>query len=88
MASKKFLELKEFTIDELKNELAETKTQYSKMKFDHALKGLENGLQLRYVRKDIARMNTEVRRRELVELDNVAASRTKIVARRKRQKKA
>lgn len=82
MASKKFLELKEFSAEELMNELNVTQEQYGKMKFEHAIRGLENPLTLREVRRDIARLRTEVRRRELDDVE--ASSRTKIRARRRR----
>jgi len=52
------------------------------MKFEHAIRGLENPLTLREVRRDIARLKTEVRRRELEDVD--ASSRTKIRSRRRR----
>jgi large subunit ribosomal protein L29 len=65
MPSKKYIELQEFTDEELKNELTETLSQYQKLKFDHALRGLENPLVLREVRRDIARLKTQVRTREL-----------------------
>lgn len=65
MASKKFIELQEFTDPELKDELVQTEAQYQKMTFDHAIKGLDNPLLLKDVRRDIARLKTEVRRREL-----------------------
>jgi len=68
MPSKKYIELQEFTDDELKNELSETQSQYQKLQFDHTLKGLENPLALREVRRDVARMRTEIRRRELAAL--------------------
>jgi len=85
MPSKKYIELQEFGIDELKNELSETQSQYQKLKFDHALKGLENPLALREVRRDIARMKTEVRRREISEMTpEQLAGRTKTLARRRR----
>lgn len=87
MPSKKTLELKEFTLDDLKNELAETESQYQKMKFDHATKGLENALAVREVRRDIARMKTELRNRELGEMDeSQLAKRSKIRARRAKRK--
>ncbi len=86
MASKKFLELQDFTDEELANELKETQVQYSKMKFDHTLKGLENPLALRSVRRDVARMKTEARRRELAQMEDAKESRSKIRARRSRQK--
>ena len=65
MPSKKFIELQEFTDEELKNELTETQSQYQKLQFDHALRGLENPLALREVRRDVARIKTEERRREV-----------------------
>jgi large subunit ribosomal protein L29 len=65
MATKKFIELQELADDVLKNELVEAKTDHSKMKFEHAIKGLENPLVLREVKKDIARLQTEIRRREI-----------------------
>ena len=82
MATKKFLELKEFSAEELMNELNVTQEQYGKMKFEHAIRGLENPLTLREVRRDIARLKTEFRRRELDDVE--ATSRTKIRARRRR----
>ena len=85
MPSKKYIELQEFTIDELQNELTETQTQYQKLKFDHALKGLENPLALREVRRDIARMQTELRKREISDMTTEQISlRSKKVARRRK----
>jgi large subunit ribosomal protein L29 len=85
MPSKKYIELQEFALDELKNELAETQKQYQKLEFDHTLKGLENPLALKEVRRDVARMKTELRRREIAELNpEQLAGRSKKIARRKR----
>ncbi len=85
MASKKYIELQEFTIDELKNELTQTEVQYQKLQFDHTLKGLENPLALREVRKDLARMRTELRRRQIAELTpEQLSNRSKIRARRRK----
>jgi large subunit ribosomal protein L29 len=87
MPSKKSLELKEFTLEDLKSELTETQAQYQKMQFDHATKGLENPLSMREVRRDIARMNTELRRRAVAEMDEGAlAKRSKIRSRRAKGK--
>lgn len=83
MPSKKFLELKEFNQEELVNELKLTEAAYQKLEFDHAIKGLDNPLRLRETRRDIARLKTEVRRRELVEMsEEQIAKRSKIRARR------
>lgn len=85
MATKKFLELQEFNDSDLQTELEETQTQYHKMKFDHAVTGLDNPLTLREVRRDIARLKTEIRRRELAADENAAAKRDRIRARRRRK---
>lgn len=84
MATKKFIELKEFSDEELNNELNVTIEQYGKMKFEHAIRGLENPLTLREVRRDIARLKTEMRSRQLAEID--PSTRTKIRSRRRRNK--
>lgn len=68
MATKKYIELQEFTVEQLQSELEQTAKQYQKLEFDHALKGLENPLALREVRRDIARLKTEIRRREIAEM--------------------
>ena len=87
MASKKYLELVEFSNEDLASELQQTEAQYEKLKFDHAIKGLENPLVLREVRRDIARLRTEARRREVEAIDKEALrSRSKIRTRRRLQK--
>ncbi len=86
MPSKKFIELQEFNDADLVSELKETEVQYQKLKFDHAIKGLENPLTLKEVRRDVARLKTEVRRRELEKMtDGDQKKRTKIRNRRRSQ---
>ncbi len=88
MASKKFIELQEYSDEDLVNELNEIGVQYRKLRFDHTIKGLDNPVRLREVRRDMARINTELRRRELANMDEAKlAKRSKIRARRKRQRK-
>ncbi len=88
MPSKKTIELQEFSINELQSELLETEKQYQKMLFDHATKGLDNPLLIRDVRRDIARLKTELRSRELAEFSTEQLTgRNKIRARRSRQKR-
>jgi len=85
MPSKKYIELQEFTEDELQSELTETVSQYQKLKFDHALRGLENPLVLREVRRDIARLRTEVKAREIKAMTpEQLEMRTKKLARRRK----
>ncbi len=85
MPSKKYLELQDFTTDDLKSELDETVTQYQKLNFDHTIKGLDNPLRLREVRRDIARIKTELKKRQLSQLtEEQLGNRTKIRARRRK----
>ena len=85
MASKKFLELAELSDAEVLSELKETQSQYQKLRFDHAIKGLSNPLVLREVRRDIARLKTESRRRQLGAMsEEQLAKRSKIRARRRK----
>lgn len=85
MATKKYIELKEFTEENLMAELNETVVQYGKMKFDHAVRGLENPLQLRDVRRDIARLKSEVRRRELANASAEDLAKRDQIRRRRRK---
>ena len=87
MASKKYLELQDYSEADLQGELKSTREQFQKMKFDHAIRGLENPLTLREVRRDIARLETEVRRRELAAASaEDLANRSKIRNRRRNSK--
>ena len=67
MATKKFIELQEMSAEDLQAELIESQSQYKKLKFDHAIKGLDNPMVIKVIRKDIARLQTEVSRRATLE---------------------
>ena len=87
MATKKFLELQDFSDTDLVSELEQTEAQFQKLKFDHAIKGLDNPLLLREVRRDIARLKTEIRRRELAGMSaEELGNRSKIRTRRRSKK--
>jgi len=87
MANKKSLEYKDFSNEDLKNELVNKENEYKNLRFDHAVTGLENPLLLRELRKEIARLNTEIRSRELAEMTaEDLANRSKIRRRRKANK--
>lgn len=58
-------EVKELTTAELKERLDAQKAELSQMKLQHSISPLDNPLQLREVRKTIARLATEIRQREL-----------------------
>ena len=84
MATKKYIELQGYSDEELVNEIKVTEEDYKKLKFDHAIKGLDNPLLLRETRRDIARLKSEIRRRELASAsEEQLANRSKIRARRR-----
>jgi len=84
MATKKFIELGEMSDADLKAELTQINVQYQKLRFDHTIKGLDNPLTLRNTKRDIARLQTELRRREVAAMTPAQiAKRSKIRLRRK-----
>ena len=58
-------ELKELSIDELKSRLIDVQQELEELKFQKALQQLENPLQLRYLRKEIAQIKTVLNEFEL-----------------------
>lgn len=87
MSSNKFDELQKYSIEELATEIEQTEASFQKMRFDHAIKGLEDPMRLREVRRDIARLKTEYRRRELLGLPaEELANRSKLRKRRSNRK--
>ncbi len=84
MATKKYIELGEMSDADLKAELTQINSQYQKLRFDHTIKGLDNPLTIRNTKKDIARLQTEIRRREIAAMTpQQVAKRSKIRLRRK-----
>ena len=59
--------VREMTDVELNNELSNLKAELFKLRFQSATNQLDNPLQIRSVRKDIARIKTILRERELKE---------------------
>ena len=57
--------LKDMSSPELEKELNELKSELFKLRFSLATNGLDNPLKVREVRKDIARIKTILRQREL-----------------------
>lgn len=58
-------EIKELTVAEIQERLVSEKEQLVRMKLNHSISPLDNPLQIREARKTIARLNTELRQREL-----------------------
>lgn len=86
MASNKSVELRNASDADLQDQLNETTVSLEKMKFDHTVSGIENPLQLRAIRRDIARIKTEIRRRELEALSPEALAKRDNIKRRRRKK--
>ena len=57
--------IKEMSSPELEKELSELKTELFKLRFSLATNGLDNPMKIKEVKKDIARINTVLRQREL-----------------------
>lgn len=57
--------IKEMSSPELEKELSELKTELFKLRFSLATNGLDNPMKVKEVRKNIARIKTELRQREL-----------------------
>ena len=57
-------EVRELSVAELQEELGETRKAYADLKMAHAISPLENPIQLRTVRRSIARLATELTKRE------------------------
>ena len=58
-------EIKALNLDELKQKLASEQEAYRKQKFAHAISPVENPMKIKETRKLIARLQTELRAKEL-----------------------
>lgn len=57
-------EIKELSVEELHEKIAEYRKQHADLKMAHAVTPLENPLQIRKARKTVARLATEITNRE------------------------
>lgn len=62
---KKGTELKDLTVQELQDKLQEERNGLTRLRFNHTVSPVESPVQLRHKRKDVARILTELRQREL-----------------------
>ena len=58
-------EMKDFSIAELNQKLADLKIELFNLRFQHAINQLDNPLRLDLLKKDIARLKTIIRQKEL-----------------------
>ena len=63
----KINKIKEMSSPDLEKELGELKNELFKLRFSLATNGLDNPMKIKEVRKDIARIKTVLRQRELEE---------------------
>ena len=61
------LDLTQLGTNDLIVKIKEDQAALAKMKFNHAISPAENPLKLRFNKREIARMKTELRKRELAE---------------------
>ncbi len=58
-------EIRGLSLEELKNKLIAEKDNYGKLKFAHSITPIENPMKIRESRKLVARIQTEIRAKEL-----------------------
>lgn len=61
----KQVDIKDLSVDDLTEKLQEQKSVLNKFKLSHAVSPLENPSQIKFVRRTVARINTELRKRVL-----------------------
>ena len=68
MADKKYefnKGLKDLSVTDLKARIDEDQLRLKKLEFAHAISPLENPMSIRRLRKDVARLKTELKKKEL-----------------------
>ena len=71
MKNKEFnIKLNGLTIEELREMLANTQSNLNKIKMNHRTAELENPLEIRSVRRNVARIRTEIKKRESQQSSN------------------
>ncbi len=58
-------EIKELTTAEITEKLAIGKEELVRMCLNHSVNPLDNPMKIRYARKNVARLNTEIRKRQI-----------------------
>lgn len=66
MAKLKKEDLQQLSIEDLNQRLHDDSDRLMKLRFNHAVNPIDNPAQIRYVRREIARLKTEIRKREMV----------------------
>lgn len=58
-------EIRKSTSADLRNELVELKSELFKLRFQHAANGLDNPMKMKNIKKDVAKIKTILREREI-----------------------
>ena len=61
----KIAEIKDMTVEELNTKLADLKKDLFNLRLQHAINQLDNPLKIAEVKKDIARVNTIIRQKNM-----------------------
>ena len=81
--AKNKVSLKELALDELTGQVATLGVEMEQMLFTHSTTGLQNPLEIRNLRRQVARVHTELRAREVSQMSpSELAKRSKKRARR------
>jgi large subunit ribosomal protein L29 len=67
-------EIREMAIDDIRSRIAELEEERFRLRFRSATQSLEDPLRVRAVRRDIARLKTVLRERELAEAPKAKAA--------------
>ncbi len=68
MKSNKINEYNNMTVEDLQKELKELKKELFKLRFQHAMNGLDNPKKMSNIKKDIARVNTVITKKNMAEV--------------------
>ena len=74
MASRRAAELRDLPDDTLMQLLAETKQELFNLRFQHVTGQLDNYSRLPHLRREVARVNTELRTREIAAAEALETS--------------
>ena len=68
----KISEIKNMTPDELKEKLTESINELRQLKFNHSVQSIENPLQIKVLRRQIAKMKTIINNKFLLQKERFA----------------
>lgn len=72
MAKQKLAELRDLPVDDLKEKLSETKEELFNLRFQNATGQLDNYKRIGRLRKQVARMKTILRQKEIEQMAGVS----------------